>query len=201
MQLNAKRSRQSAHKSLVAFVVGTVRYALEINQVREIVTPLPLTLLPHTPSGLAGVADHRSEVVPIIDLRVRFGISPSPQPSRKSKWILVELARRAVGLVVDDVIGVLRVPTGEFRPPPDLGGGEQARGIVDRGDGGRRDRGALPVRPYRRRWDGGRGGGGLSKRCAGGDNRATRRRRMLGGYGGGWYRTREHVRGRRERGR
>jgi len=129
MQLNAKRSRQSSHKSLVAFTVGTVRYALEINQVREIVTPLPLTLLPHTPSGLAGVADHRSEVVPVIDLRVRFGISPSPEPSKKAKWILVELARRAVGLVVDDVIGVLRVPTGEFRPAPDLGGGEQARGI------------------------------------------------------------------------
>ncbi len=41
----------------------------------------------------------------------------------------MEIARRAVGLVVDDVLGVLRVPTGEFRPAPDLGGGEQARGI------------------------------------------------------------------------
>jgi purine-binding chemotaxis protein CheW len=129
MQLNAKRSRQSAHKSLVAFVVGKVRYALEISQVREIVTPLPLTLLPHTPNGLAGVADHRSEVVPIIDLRSRFGISPSSEPAKKSKWILVDIARRAVGLVVDDVIGVLRIPTGEFRAAPDLGGGEQARGI------------------------------------------------------------------------
>ncbi len=129
MQLNAKRSRQSAHKSLVAFVVGTVRYALEIGQVREIVTPLPLTLLPHTPNGLAGVADHRSEVVPIIDLRTRFGVSVVSEAGRKAKWILVDIARRAVGLVVDDVIGVLRVPTGEFRPPPDLGGGEQARGI------------------------------------------------------------------------
>jgi purine-binding chemotaxis protein CheW len=129
MQLNAKRSRQSSHKSLVAFVVGKVRYALEIGQVREIVTPLPLTLLPHTPTGLAGVADHRSEVVPVIDLRARFGVSPTSEPNRKAKWILVDIARRAVGLVVDDVIGVLRVPTGEFRPPPDLGGGEQARGI------------------------------------------------------------------------
>src|SRR6185369_8428225 len=51
------------------------------------------------------------------------------EPSRKAKWILVELARRTVGLVVDEVIGVLRIPTGEFRPAPDLGGGEQARGI------------------------------------------------------------------------
>ena len=129
MQLNAKRSRQPAHKSLVAFVVGTVKYALEIGQVREIVTPLPLTLLPHTPSGLAGVADHRSEVVPIIDLRTRFGVSARSEPTKKAKWILVDIARRGVGLVVDEVIGVLRIPTGEFRPAPDLGGGEQARGI------------------------------------------------------------------------
>jgi purine-binding chemotaxis protein CheW len=129
MQLNAKRSRQAAQRSLVAFVVGSVRYALEIAQVREIVTPLPLTLLPHQPGGLAGVADHRSEVVPIIDLRARFSLPVYAERSKKIKWILVDVAGRTVGLVVDDVLGVLRVPAGEFRPAPDLGGGEQARGI------------------------------------------------------------------------
>jgi purine-binding chemotaxis protein CheW len=129
MQLNAKRARPSAQKSLVAFVVGDVRYAIDIAQVREIVTPLPLTYLPHTPGGLAGVADHRSEVVPIIDLRARFALPPRTEPSKKIKWILVEVVRRTVGLVVDDVLGVLRMPSGDFRPPPELGGGEQARGI------------------------------------------------------------------------
>ena len=118
-----------AQRSLVAFVVGDVRYAIDIAQVREIVTPLPLTLLPHTPGGLAGVADHRSEVVPVIDLRSRFGLAQRTEPSKKIKWILVEVARRTVGLIVDDVLDVLRVPTGEFRPAPELGGGEQARGI------------------------------------------------------------------------
>jgi purine-binding chemotaxis protein CheW len=130
MQLNAKRARVAAQRSLVAFIVGDVRYAIDIAQVREIVTPLPLTLLPHTPGGLAGVADHRSEVVPIIDLRARFALMPRIEPSKKVKWILVEVVERTVGLVVDDVLGVLRVPSGEFRPPPELGGGEQARGIA-----------------------------------------------------------------------
>jgi purine-binding chemotaxis protein CheW len=129
MQLNAKRTRTAAQRSLVAFVVGDVRYAIDIAQVREIVTPLPLTLLPHTPGGLAGVADHRSEVVPIIDLRARFALSPRFEPNKKEKWILVEVVERTVGLVVDDVLGVLRVPSGDFRPAPELGGGEQARGI------------------------------------------------------------------------
>jgi purine-binding chemotaxis protein CheW len=129
MQPSVKRSRESMQRSLVAFMVGTVRYALEIGAVREIVTPLALTVLPHTPEGLAGVADHRSEVVPIVDLRARFGLPSMREPSRKVKWVLVEMGQRTVGLVVDDVLGVLRVPSGEFRAPPDLGGGEQARAI------------------------------------------------------------------------
>jgi purine-binding chemotaxis protein CheW len=130
MHLNAKRARQAGQHSLVAFVVGSVRYALEIDCVREIVTPLPLTLLPHTPDGLAGVADHRAEVVPIVDLRVRFGLGTGATRNRKTKWILVMVAGHTVGLVVDDVLGVLRVPETDLRPAPELGGGERARGIL-----------------------------------------------------------------------
>ena len=129
MQLNAKRSRQATQRSLVAFVVGSVRYALEIAQVREIVTPLPLTLLPHTPEGLAGVADHRSAVVPIIDLRSRFGLPTLAARGRKTKWILVDVRGRTVGLVVDDVLGVLRLGVAEFRPARISEGGGSARNI------------------------------------------------------------------------
>src|SRR5260221_13051732 len=107
MQLNAKRSRQAAQRSLVAFVVGAVRYAIEIAQVREIVTPLPLTLLPHTPGGLAGVADHRSEVVPLIDLRARFALSGVTEPSKKIKWLLVYVATRTEWVTGDAVLRAL----------------------------------------------------------------------------------------------
>ena len=131
MQLSPKRAaRGVVQKSLVAFIVGDVRYALDIAQVREIVSPLPLTLLPHTPGGLAGVADHRAEVVPIVDLRARFALPARSEPSKKVKWILVVVADRTVGLIVDDVLGVLRVQGDDFRGAPELGGGEQARGIA-----------------------------------------------------------------------
>jgi len=129
MHLNAKRAGEGAY-SFVAFMVGAVRYALDITHVREIVTPLPLTKLPHTPGGLAGVADHRAEVVPIISLRARFNL-PNAETGRKAKWILVTVGGKTVGLVVDDVLGVLRVSVGEFRPAPELGGGDQARGIAN----------------------------------------------------------------------
>jgi purine-binding chemotaxis protein CheW len=120
----------TGQRSLVAFVVGEVRYAIDIAHVREIVTPLPLTVLPHTPEGLAGVADHRNQVVPIVDLRRRFGVPDrSGAAARKVKWILVDLEAKTVGLVVDDVLGVLRVAADDFRTPPDLGEGGEQRAI------------------------------------------------------------------------
>jgi purine-binding chemotaxis protein CheW len=117
-------------KSLVAFIVGQVRYAIDIAYVREIVTPLPLTQLPHTPEGFAGVADHRNQVVPIVDLRRRFGLPDHLGSARKVKWVLVDVASKTLGLVVDDVLGVLRVSPNDFRVPPDLGSGEDRRAIA-----------------------------------------------------------------------
>lgn len=116
-------------RSLVGFAVGDVEYAVQIAQVREIVVPLPLTALPHMPAHLAGVADHRGEVVPVVDLRSRFGLPKLAAPSRKSKWILVGVDGRTVGLAVDEVAGVFRVMTNDVRPAPDLGNGTSSRGI------------------------------------------------------------------------
>jgi len=129
MQLSPPRAHRATQVSLVAFTVGAVRYAIHIAEVREIVTPASLTILPHMPEGIAGVADHRSEVVPIIDMRTRFGLPPSERP-KKIKWVLVGVAGRTIGLIVDDVVGVVRIHSGDFRGPPDLGSGRQVQGIV-----------------------------------------------------------------------
>src|SRR3954470_23616145 len=85
-----KHERPDPQKSLVGFVVGNIAYAVPIASVREIVNPVPLAELPHAPPSIAGVADHRGEIVPIIDLRVRFGLARFNDP-RKSKWILIEV--------------------------------------------------------------------------------------------------------------
>jgi purine-binding chemotaxis protein CheW len=113
----------------VKFQVGGVAYAVAIDGVREIVNPLPLTELPHAPEVVAGVADHRGEVVPVIDLRARFGLERSAHPERL-KWILVEVQGRTVGLMVDRVTEVFAANEAELRPAPELGGGEERRGIV-----------------------------------------------------------------------
>ena len=123
-----KGERPDPQKSLVGFVVGDIAYAVPIGSVREIVNPVPLAELPHAPASIAGVADHRGEIVPIIDLRVRFGLAPFSDP-RKSKWILIEVEGRGVGLAVDRVTEVFGKGGSEIKPPPQLGTGDELRGI------------------------------------------------------------------------
>jgi purine-binding chemotaxis protein CheW len=123
-----KPGRPDPQKSLVGFVVGDIAYAVPIASVREIVNPVSLAELPHAPAAVAGVADHRGEIVPIIDLRVRFGLAPLSDP-RKSKWILIEVEGRGVGLAVDRVSEVFGKGIAEIKPPPALGAGDELRGI------------------------------------------------------------------------
>ena len=69
------RHRHDPSKDLVGFLVGDVMYAVRIVVVREILNPLPVVALPRAPGTVRGVADYRGDVVPVIDLRDRFGLN------------------------------------------------------------------------------------------------------------------------------
>ncbi len=124
-----RRRTASVEKNLVGFVVGEVQYAVDILRVREIIRPLPLLALPHAPHAVIGVADHRGQVVPILEVRRRFGLDPA-LTTRRSKWILVDVDGRTIGLAVDTVSGVLAATDVDHRPAPALGMGDAARGIA-----------------------------------------------------------------------
>lgn len=123
-----RKERSDPTKSLVGFIVGDVRYAVPIACVREIINPGALTMLPHLPASVAGVADHRGEVIVVVDLRARFGLSPTFDQSR-TKWVLIVVAGRVVGLIVDQVTDVFGTGGDQVRPAPSMGGGEDVRGI------------------------------------------------------------------------
>jgi purine-binding chemotaxis protein CheW len=122
------RRRSSRDKNLVGFTIADVHYAVEILRVREIIRPLELVPLPHAPPAVLGVADYRGEVVPVLDVRRRFGL-PSAAPTRRTKWIVVELGARLAGLVVDSVTEVFGKTEQDRRNLPELGVGDSARGI------------------------------------------------------------------------
>jgi purine-binding chemotaxis protein CheW len=123
------RHRHDPSKSLVGFIVGDVHYAVPIARVKEIANALEVVPLPHSPREVVGVADYRGDVVPVIDLRTRFGL-PATDRTRRSKWIVVDVAGRAAALVVDAVTDVFGTGGAELRPTPLLGGGDDLRGIA-----------------------------------------------------------------------
>jgi purine-binding chemotaxis protein CheW len=124
----SSQERGAATKSYVRFVVGETNYAFEVEHVREIVHPGPVTLLPSLPDSVAGVADHRGEVVPIVDLRIRFGMQSirATAETRPEKWILMTSSVGVVGFVVDRVIDVVGTNEAPDHAP-------QIGGSVDRG--------------------------------------------------------------------
>lgn len=137
------RHRHDPSKNLVGFLVGDVMYAVRIEMVREIANPLDVVALPRAPKAVRGVADYRGVVVPVIDLRERFGL-PTVQPSRKTKWVVIDTAAaqsasnagppslssgRSVALVVDAVTEVFGYGDAGIRAAPPLGHGDDVRGI------------------------------------------------------------------------
>ncbi len=121
-----RQRRKDPSKNLVECVIGDVRYAVVIGVVREIVNPLATVPLASAPSWVLGVADYRDEVVPVIDLRARFGVR-GEEATRRTKWIVVRRGELSFALVVDAVTEVFR--SGEMRPPPPLAAGADVRSI------------------------------------------------------------------------
>lgn len=113
----------------VGLQVGGVSYALNILCVREIIRPLPMQSLPHAADTVIGVVDHRGDVVPVVDLRVRFGTSARTDLAH-TRWVIVNRGPRLYGLVVDRVTEVFTLSEADARQVPDLGPGGDRRGIT-----------------------------------------------------------------------
>jgi len=128
MKYRSPHSRPDPRKNLVGFTVGEVRYAIGVEVVRQVVNPMATTPLPHMPPAIVGVAEHRGLVIPVVDLRLHFGMPADL--TRRTKWILIDLGGDVVGLVVDGVTGVFGAMAEEVRPAPVLGGSDVRRGLT-----------------------------------------------------------------------
>ena len=93
-------------------------------RIKEIVNPLPITAVPGQPPFVEGIVELRGAFFPVIDLRTRFGLSTTAA-DRDSKYVIARVDGRQVGLVVDRVIEVRRVETGQVAAPPPLATGER----------------------------------------------------------------------------
>jgi purine-binding chemotaxis protein CheW len=102
---------------LVSFQLAGEEYGVEITKVREIILMGEITRVPQAPSYVKGVINLRSTVIPVIDLRIRFGL-PEEEPSSETRIMVVNVGHRVLGIVVDAVSEVFRVARNQIAPPP-----------------------------------------------------------------------------------
>jgi purine-binding chemotaxis protein CheW len=118
------------HEIQVAcFLLGEDIYAVDIMRIKEIIRPQKLTTLPKSPSFVEGVLNLRGAVIPVIDLRKRFDMPPR-EIDQSSRLLIVAIARRMLGIVVDEVTEVITVPVADIKPPPQVNRGVGAEYLV-----------------------------------------------------------------------
>jgi len=103
----------------VVFKVADVHYALPANEVLQMESYSGATAVPGARPFVAGVIRLRGRVVPVIDLRVRFGL-PAADATLESRVVVGEVSGRAVALIADTAREVVRIAASQEKPPPQL---------------------------------------------------------------------------------
>jgi purine-binding chemotaxis protein CheW len=121
----AKEGERQNEKYL-SFHVGAEEFAIGVLSVREIMGVLDITAVPQTPPYVKGIINLRGKVVPVVDLRLKFGMESS-EYTQRTCIIVVDVAgeqgRMLMGVVVDSVSEVLNVTPSEIEKAPDFGEG------------------------------------------------------------------------------
>ncbi|MBF0515450.1 MAG: purine-binding chemotaxis protein CheW, partial [Desulfovibrionaceae bacterium] len=113
------QKRDETLLQLVTFNISQEEFGVDILKVQEIIRTMEITKVPRAPQFVEGVINLRGKVIPIVDLRGRFGMDPRNHDSQ-TRIIVVELNAMIVGFVVDAVSEVLRIPADTVVPPPSI---------------------------------------------------------------------------------
>ncbi|GMV52087.1 MAG: chemotaxis protein CheW [Nitrospira sp.] len=111
--------------------IGNEEFAVDVLSVQEINRIAEVTRVPKTPPYVEGVINLRGRIIPVLDLRKLFGLTGAKQTTQ-TRIVVVSVQSRLVGLVVDSVEEVLRVPKSAIEPPPSVGtmvGSEFTQGV------------------------------------------------------------------------
>lgn len=101
----------------VGFRLDRSDYAVAIRRVQEIILMPSITRLPQTSADVEGLMNLRGTVLPVINLRTRFGVPPKPFDEH-TRVVVVNVQSRTVGFIVDSVSQVMRVGEDQLQPPP-----------------------------------------------------------------------------------
>jgi purine-binding chemotaxis protein CheW len=112
----------------LTFALGEEEYGLPVLKVREIIKMMDITTVPQVPGHVRGVINLRGRIIPVVDLRVKFGF-PSRDYTDRTCIIVVEIltgaGRASMGIIVDHVSEVLNIVSDEIEQMPEFGAGVQ----------------------------------------------------------------------------
>lgn len=106
-----------AEKQFVVFQLSKETYGVDIGQVSEIITMQQITKVPHTIEFIEGIINLRGRVIPVVDLRKRFGL-PHDEITRNTRIVVIEIGGNTLGMIVDGVSEVLRIAGDIVEAPP-----------------------------------------------------------------------------------
>ena len=104
---------------LVSFNIGSEEFGVDILKVQEINRMVEITRVPQAPNYVEGVINLRGKVIPIVDLRKRFNLEVK-EYDRNTRIVVVDISGNIMGMVVDSVSEVLRLPSNTIEPPPEI---------------------------------------------------------------------------------
>ena len=114
-----RNTQSSPQLQLVSFTVGEELFAVDILSVQEINRMIALTKVPQSPEGIEGVINLRGRIIPVLDLRIQFGIGTA-EINDESRIVVVEVQGITVGFIVDSVHEVLRIERSIVEPTPQM---------------------------------------------------------------------------------
>ncbi len=103
-------------QQLVGFRIGNETYGVRIGSVREIVRVPEITSVPNAPETIEGVINLRGKIIPVMDLRKRFG-DKNVASDKRNRILVVELENKLLGLIVSSASEVLKIPPSEIASP------------------------------------------------------------------------------------
>ncbi|MBQ9365805.1 MAG: purine-binding chemotaxis protein CheW [Schwartzia sp.] len=103
----------------LAFTIGKEVYGIDIRVVMEIIGILPITTVPEVPDYIRGIINLRGKIIPVVDMRLRFGQEYREYTDRTCV-IVIEVDDMLIGLIIDAVSEVMDIPENDVVPPPKL---------------------------------------------------------------------------------
>lgn len=129
--LSAEAGASTDEQKYLTFKLAQEQYGVEILKVREIIGVMDITAVPRMPEYMKGVINLRGKVIPVVDLRLKFGLEEM-EHTEQTCIIVVDVGRE-IGIIVDTVSEVLDIETGNIEPPPSMGGAVDTAFILGMG--------------------------------------------------------------------